>query len=177
MTPHFFASSYLKRRKISASTLFEHQEKERKRLNNKTKKRKILGKAILFALNIESASFKVAGGILLMFIALDMLGGGASERKLRATAGVGAVPMGTPLLAGPGAITTVMTILQSFSDIVVLLAIAASIFATWLVLSLFVFCSFGNVLGPFCFFLTITCSHSHSRSQPLTHSLTLAYTL
>ena len=95
-----------------------------------------LGKAILFALNIELASFKVAGGILLMFIALDILGGSASERKLRATAGVGAVPMGTPLLAGPGAITTVMTILQSFSDIVVLLAIAAAIFATWLVLSL-----------------------------------------
>jgi len=94
-----------------------------------------LGKAILFALNIKLASFKVAGGILLMFIALDILGGGASERKLRATAGVGAVPMGTPLLAGPGAITTVMTILQSFSDIVVL-AIAAAIFATWLVLSL-----------------------------------------
>jgi len=44
--------------------------------------------------------------------------------------------MGTPLLAGPGAITTVMTILQSFSDIVVLLAIAAAIFATWLVLAL-----------------------------------------
>jgi len=31
LTPHFFASSYLKRRKISASTLFEHQEKEWKR--------------------------------------------------------------------------------------------------------------------------------------------------
>jgi len=38
LTPHFFDSSYLKRRKISASTLFEHQEKERKRKREEKKK-------------------------------------------------------------------------------------------------------------------------------------------
>ena len=40
-------------------------------------------------------------------------------------------------------------------------------------LSLF-FCSFG--FRTVLFFLTLTCSHSHSRSQSLTHSLTLAHT-
>ena len=41
MTPHFFDSSYLKRLKISASTLFGHQEKERKR---KREAKKMSGK-------------------------------------------------------------------------------------------------------------------------------------
>ena len=103
-----------------------------------------LGKAILYVLNIELDSFMVAGGILLLLIALNILQGTyqSSERESGSSAhivsrsGVGAVPIGTPLLAGPGAITTVMTILQTFSDLTAILAIIAAIIATWIVLSL-----------------------------------------
>jgi multiple antibiotic resistance protein len=54
-------------------------------------------------------------------------------------AGVGAVPLGTPLLAGPGAITAVMVIIQSYEKFitgafVVLFAIFSAIIATRLVL-------------------------------------------
>jgi multiple antibiotic resistance protein len=49
-------------------------------------------------------------------------------------AGVGAVPIGTPLLAGPGAITAVMVIIQSSGVFVVLVAIFSAIIATRLVL-------------------------------------------
>ena len=48
--------------------------------------------------------------------------------------GIGAVPIGTPLLAGPGAITTVMVIIQSRGPFVALFAIFSAIIATKLIL-------------------------------------------
>ncbi len=94
-----------------------------------------LGKIILYMLGITTYSFMIAGGILLLFFSLDLLRG---EHKYVASgesgAGVGAVPLGTPLLAGPGAITTVMVIIQSWGAFVVLFAIFAAVIATRLVL-------------------------------------------
>ncbi len=94
-----------------------------------------LGKIILYVLGITTYSFMIAGGILLLFFSLDLLRG---EHKYVASgesgAGVGAVPLGTPLLAGPGAITAVMVIIQSWGAFVVLFAIFAAVIATRLVL-------------------------------------------
>ncbi len=94
-----------------------------------------LGKIILYMLGITTYSFMIAGGILLLFFSLDLLRG---EHKYIAGgesgAGVGAVPLGTPLLAGPGAITAVMVIIQSWGAFVVLFAIFAAVIATRLVL-------------------------------------------
>ena len=99
-----------------------------------------LGKIILYVLGITTDSFMIAGGLLLLFFSLDLLRG---EHKYVASeesgAGVGAVPLGTPLLAGPGAITAVMVIIQSYEKFitgafVVLFAIFSAIIATRLVL-------------------------------------------
>ena len=94
-----------------------------------------LGTIILYLLGITTDSFMIAGGILLLFFALDLLRG---EHKYamsgESRAGVGAVPLGIPLLAGPGAITAVMVIMQSSGTFVVLLAIFFAIIATRLVL-------------------------------------------
>jgi len=99
-----------------------------------------LGKVILDVLGISIDSFMIAGGILLLLISFDLLRGehryGAQGE---AGAGVGAVPMGTPMLAGPGAITAVMVIIQSHEDFivgasVVLFAIFSAIIATRLLL-------------------------------------------
>ena len=99
-----------------------------------------LGKIILNVLGISIDSFMIAGGILLLLISFDLLRG---EHKYGVTeesgAGVGAVPIGTPMLAGPGAITAVMVIIQSHEDFVtgasvVLFAILSAIIATRLVL-------------------------------------------
>ncbi|MCW3135274.1 MAG: NAAT family transporter [Methanophagales archaeon] len=98
-----------------------------------------LGKIILYVLGITTYSFMVAGGILLLFFSLDLLRG---EHKYVASGGsgagmgVGAVPLGTPLLAGPGAITTVMVIIQSWGAFVVLFAIFSAILATMFLLGL-----------------------------------------
>ncbi|MHC1610316.1 MAG: MarC family protein [Candidatus Methanospirareceae archaeon] len=94
-----------------------------------------LGKIILNVLGISIESFMIAGGILLLLISFDLLRG---EQKYGVTresgAGVGAVPIGTPLLAGPGAITAVMVIIQSSGVFVVLLSIFSAIIATRLLL-------------------------------------------
>jgi multiple antibiotic resistance protein len=90
-----------------------------------------LGKIILGVLDITTNSFMIAGGILLLFVSFDLLRG---EHKYGVSgesgAGVGAVPIGTPLLAGPGAITTVMVILQYRGVGVVLFSIFSAIIAT-----------------------------------------------
>ncbi|MDF2957397.1 MAG: Small neutral amino acid transporter SnatA [Candidatus Alkanophagales archaeon MCA70_species_1] len=89
-----------------------------------------LGRLILEALGISIESFMVAGGILLLFTALDLMRG---EKRYVRGGDVGAVPMGTPLLAGPGAITTVM-IIQSWGFSIVLFAIVSAIVATKIIL-------------------------------------------
>ncbi|MCD6211108.1 MAG: MarC family protein [Methanophagales archaeon] len=92
-----------------------------------------LGKFVLDVLNISLDSFMVAGGILLLLVSFDLL----REHKYlmkEAGRGIGAVPIGTPLLAGPGAITTVMVIIQSRGPFVALFAIFSAIIATKLIL-------------------------------------------
>lgn len=92
-----------------------------------------LGKVVLDVLGITLNSFMIAGGILLLFIAFDLLRG---EHKygVRGGPSVGAVPLGIPLLAGPGAITAVMVIIQSYGVGFVLFAIFSAIVTTKLVL-------------------------------------------
>ncbi|MCC6648352.1 MAG: NAAT family transporter [Polyangiaceae bacterium] len=65
---------------------------------------------------ITIPAFRIAGGILLFFVALEMLRAERSrtkttseeERDAAAQSDVGIVPLGIPLLSGPGAIATVM---------------------------------------------------------------------
>ena len=94
-----------------------------------------LGKIILYVLGITTDSFMIAGGILLLLFAFDLLRG---EHKYamsgESRTGVGAVPLGTPSLAGPGAITAVMVIIQSSGVFVVLFSIFCAIIATRVIL-------------------------------------------
>lgn len=103
----------------------------------------LLGKVILDILGITIDSFMIAGGILLLLISFDLLrgehkyaicGGAEANNSAGARVGVGAVPLGIPLLAGPGAITAVMVIIKSHGVAVVLFAIFSAITASWLVL-------------------------------------------
>jgi multiple antibiotic resistance protein len=75
----------------------------------------LVGRFLFLAFGFTLAAFEVAGGILLFLVAYDMLRGevtrtklspGAEDRERRSEVGI--VPLGIPLLAGPGAISTVM---------------------------------------------------------------------
>ena len=75
-----------------------------------------IGVYIFDVLGISISDFELAGGVLLFKVAFDMLQGKTSNTKLTADEEkeslskdeIGVVPLGMPLLAGPGTITTTM---------------------------------------------------------------------
>lgn len=81
----------------------------------------LFGEALLGALHIELNSFRLAGGIMLFLIALDMVFEKRTQRreerveKIRQTPEVEDVsvfPMAMPMLAGPGSIATMMLLMS-----------------------------------------------------------------
>ena len=84
------------------------------------------GEFILRFFGITINAFRVAGGILLFIMALSMLHARVSSTKqtreeaqdLETRDSVGIVPLGIPLLAGPGAISTVILYSQQYHDAV-----------------------------------------------------------
>ncbi|MBO3802876.1 MAG: MarC family protein [Candidatus Brockarchaeota archaeon] len=89
----------------------------------------VFGIQFLNLFNISLNSFRVAGGVLLLLIALKILMEGGWQT--RASSGEsGAVPLGFPLLVGPGAITTTMVTMQSLGFEVTLMAISIVFGAT-----------------------------------------------
>jgi multiple antibiotic resistance protein len=70
------------------------------------------GQQILDYLHVSVPALRVAGGLLLLLIALDLLTGKADEPRQTKDVNVALVPLGMPLLAGPGAIVTVILAVQ-----------------------------------------------------------------
>lgn len=74
----------------------------------------LFGRFILSYLNISMASLQAAGALLLLLISLDLLTGGTGGGKNQnADVNIALVPLGTPLLAGPGAIVATMIFVQN----------------------------------------------------------------
>jgi membrane protein, MarC family len=89
---------------------------------------------IFDVLGINLPSFQVAGGILLFILGMQMSLGidiGKSKDHSNTVAGV---VIGTPLLCGPGAITTVLLLSKDYGILIPALAIALSLLATWIIL-------------------------------------------
>lgn len=72
----------------------------------------LFGQAILGYLHVSLASLSVAGGLLLLLVALEMLRG--EDMSPRPGESIVLVPLATPLLAGPGAIATVMVLVRRY---------------------------------------------------------------
>lgn len=74
----------------------------------------LMGQAILDLFGIRLAAFSVAGGILFLILAVEMIRGeGASQfhklsKRSEQLPAAAIVPLGVPLMAGPGAISTVI---------------------------------------------------------------------
>lgn len=107
----------------------------------------LLGERLLAALHIELDAFRIAGGIMLFVIALEMVFEKRTERRekrveqLQATPEVEDVsvfPMAMPMIAGPGSIATVMLLMGRAEGLtgtlVVLGALAVVLLATALAL-------------------------------------------
>jgi multiple antibiotic resistance protein len=93
------------------------------------------GEAILSYLGIGIPAVQGAGGLLLLLIALDLLTGrDTTQPKEVEDVNVALVPLGTPLLAGPGAIAATIVYVRHTHDTSQYLALALAIIAVHLIL-------------------------------------------
>ena len=96
----------------------------------------VFGQQILTYLGISLPSLQGAGGLLLLIVALELLTGQESEQHADAGVNVALVPLGTPLLAGPGAIVATMLQVQRANHpsqyVAVALGLVATMFVVWL---------------------------------------------
>ncbi|HWN59202.1 MAG TPA: MarC family protein [Streptosporangiaceae bacterium] len=98
----------------------------------------LFGRTILDYLGVGLPALEGAGGLLLLLVALELLTGKAGEPSAAEVerANVAFVPLGTPLLAGPGAIVATMLYVQRIHGVgdgfALAAAMAAVALAVWL---------------------------------------------
>ena len=92
-----------------------------------------VGKHLFSLLGISFSSFMVAGGVILLLLGIEeILGFEFSKRG--ADTRVAAIVIGTPLLCGPGAITSVIILSQKYGYLIPFLAVLSALALTWLIL-------------------------------------------
>lgn len=89
-----------------------------------------LGKWIFGILGVRVSDFKIAGGIVLLTIALRDLLQYEKKRKLSADT-MGAVPIGTPLITGPAVLTTIIILLDLYGVIPTVASFVANLVIVW----------------------------------------------
>jgi multiple antibiotic resistance protein len=105
----------------------------------------VAGGLIFRAFGISLGAFKIAGGIMLLLMAIDMMRAQPSptrstseeQQESAARHDVAIVPMAIPMLAGPGAIATVMVLMSKaawhpFRTGAVLVAVGVTCGIAWL---------------------------------------------
>ncbi|WP_338466944.1 MarC family protein [Novosphingobium sp. ZN18A2] len=108
----------------------------------------LFGKQLLAAMHIELDAFRIAGGIMLFVIALDMVFEKRTQRREERAErvkeehqgpeieDVSVFPMAMPMLAGPGAIASIMLLMaraQGAEQTLVVLAALASVMVLMLI--------------------------------------------
>ncbi|HIQ29104.1 MAG TPA: MarC family protein [Candidatus Caldiarchaeum subterraneum] len=94
----------------------------------------LAGHRILQLFGITIYSFMIAGGVLLMLLAIRIIIGGEAAARFAHAEDVGVFPIAFPLLSGPGAITTTMIAIESYGVAVTILSIINIMAVTWILL-------------------------------------------
>jgi multiple antibiotic resistance protein len=101
----------------------------------------VLGQQILAYLGIGIPAMQGAGGLLLTIVALELLTGKQDDPSEVDNVSVALVPLGTPLLAGPGAIVATVVFVKQHHDLAGSVSIALGIVAVQLLVFLSLFFS------------------------------------
>ncbi|HEB74756.1 MAG TPA: MarC family protein [Nitrospirae bacterium] len=91
-----------------------------------------VGEAIFTLLGITVDDFKIAGGLLLLVIAiLEVVR--SEERRGRVTdEGVGVVPIGVPLIVGPAVLTTLLVLMEHYGVGLTVTALLLNLLVVWI---------------------------------------------
>lgn len=94
----------------------------------------LIGKGIFIILGITIADFQIAGGIILLIIAItDIIF--AEQRSRKPPLTVGTVPIGTPLIAGPAALTTLIMLSDIFGIPMTMASLVINLIIVWIIFS------------------------------------------
>lgn len=86
------------------------------------------GSFILDALGVSIGSFRIFGGFMLLVFGIQFGLGYSFSTKKHRSLDVAAVPLGSPLLAGPGAISALMLFTVDYGYVVTLIAMSMGLF-------------------------------------------------
>jgi multiple antibiotic resistance protein len=98
----------------------------------------LLGQDLLRALGVSLSAFRIAGGILLFLIAIDMVFEKRTERRenraeevsAREADDISVFPMAIPMIAGPGSIASIMLLMARSEGLVASLVVLGALVAT-----------------------------------------------
>mgnify|MGYP005989418763 CR=1 FL=1 len=94
-----------------------------------------LGKSLLSLIGVDVNSFAVAGAFILFFIALEMILGITLYKDDESTAITASVfPLAFPLIAGPGSLTTLLSLRAEFHIENIIIAVVLNVFFIYIVL-------------------------------------------
>jgi multiple antibiotic resistance protein len=94
----------------------------------------IFGQLILDYMHVSIEALQAAGGLLLLYVALQLLTGSSKSGTEQTSNNIGMVPLGTPLLAGPGAIVATMIYVQQADTNAQIAGLAVAIIAVHLII-------------------------------------------
>jgi len=114
----------------------------------------VLGERFLGALGISLDGLRVAGGIMLFIIALEMVFEKRTERKQESATemhehfeDISVFPVALPLLAGPGAIATIMLLVSDYGGDMLALSGILGALALVMLITLIIFFTAPRVMG------------------------------
>jgi multiple antibiotic resistance protein len=94
-----------------------------------------LGKSLLSFIGVDVNSFAVAGSFILFFIALEMILGITLYKEEEGSAITASVfPLAFPLIAGPGSLTTLLSLRAEFSIENIIVAVLLNVLVIYIVL-------------------------------------------
>ncbi len=94
----------------------------------------LIGKIVFLIMGISEADFKIAGGILLLILSVNLLLPGGHEKSKTPT-DVGIFPLGTPLITGPAVLTTSLVMIDAYGLLPTLVAFVINMLVIWFIFS------------------------------------------
>lgn len=91
-----------------------------------------VGEAVFRILGITVDDFKVAGGLVLLVLAIiELTGTGLRGERKKPRQAVGVVPIGVPLIVGPAVLTTLMVLIDHYGVVPTVVSLVLNLFIVW----------------------------------------------